>query len=120
MDLADPSASTGWAGQERMSLAERGPADLVLALALVHHLAIGHNVPLPRVMGFLASVGRRVAIEFVPKDDVRVRQLLKDREDVFPGYTQPAFEEALAPRFEIERREAIADSGRTLYLLRRR
>jgi hypothetical protein len=72
------------------------------------------------VADLLSRVGAWVAIEFVPKDDVRVEQLLRHREDVFPGYTRAGFEEAAGTRFVIERREAIGDSGRILYLLRRR
>src|SRR4030042_4494997 len=52
-DLANPSPSIGWENKERMSLRERGPGDGVLALALVHHLAISNNIPLSRIAGFL-------------------------------------------------------------------
>jgi SAM-dependent methyltransferase len=120
MDLADPSPRRGWAQRERMSLADRGPADAVMALALVHHLAIGNNVPLPAVADWLAELGRWALVEFVPKEDPQVREMLALREDVFPGYTEDGFTRAVGSRFEIVRREPVEDSGRTLYLLRRR
>jgi hypothetical protein len=103
-----------------MTVAERGPADLVLSLALVHHLAIGNNVPLRMISGYLASLGKHLAVEFVPKDDVRVRQLLSSRADIFPDYTVEGFEEAFSSAFDIVRREPVADSSRLLYLLQRR
>jgi hypothetical protein len=37
LDLRNPSPPLGWAHHERMSLVERGPADTVMALALIHH-----------------------------------------------------------------------------------
>jgi SAM-dependent methyltransferase len=120
MDLADPSPRRGWAHRERMSLADRGPADLVMALALVHHLAIGNNVPLPSLAAWLSELGRWALVEFVPKSDPQVREMLALRDDVFPGYTEDGFTAAVSERFEIVRREPIEDSGRTLYLLRGR
>jgi hypothetical protein len=120
MDLTNPSPACGWAGQERQSLQERGPADVALALALVHHLAIGHNVPFDRLAAFFASVARAVVIEFVPKDDSQVQRMLATREDVFDDYTQNAFERAFDHAFMIEQVHPVAESKRTLYVMRRR
>jgi hypothetical protein len=120
LDLANPSPAIGWANEERMTLAQRGPADLCLALALIHHLAIGNNVPLPRIARFLAEISRWAAVEFVPKSDEKVARMLMNREDVFPDYTIDGFERAVAPWFEIDRRMPIAGSDRILFLLRRR
>jgi hypothetical protein len=117
LDLTNPSPALGWAHRERLSLEQRGPADVLLALAVVHHLAIGHNLPLERVASFLARVGRNLVIEFVPKSDSQVRRLLRDRADIFPDYTREAFEAAFRSRFRIERAVPVADSERTLYLM---
>jgi hypothetical protein len=119
-DLTNPSGRLGWGHEERASLTDRGPADLVLALALIHHLAIANNVPLPMVCDLLARLGRHAVVEFVPKADPKVRLLLRGREDVFPGYTQAGFEEATTRVFAIREREALGDSGRILYRLERR
>ena len=120
LDLTNPSPGLGWGNRERLSVIERGPADVVLALALVHHLAIGHNVPLAKVAEFLASVGRSLIIEFVPKTDSQVGRLLVVREDIFPDYTREGFEAAFATYFATEGIEPIAGTERVLYLLRRR
>ncbi len=120
LDLSNPSPALGWAHAERQSLAERGPADVVLALALVHHLAIANNVPLERIADHFADLGRWLLIEFVPKADPMVQRLLASRQDVFPGYTEEGFEAAFGDRFDIDRRERLRGSERTLYLLRRR
>lgn len=119
-DLTNPSPSCGWASRERMSLAERGPADAALALALVHHLAIGANVPLPLVADGLAALCRHLIIEFVPKEDSQTQVLLATRKDVFPDYTQAGFEVAFAPRFELIDAQPVKGSLRRLYLMRRR
>lgn len=120
MDLTNPSPGLGWAHEERNSLVGRGPADLVLALALVHHLAIGNNVPLPQVAAFLASVGRHVVAEFVPKSDSQVVRMLQSRRDVFPSYTCEHFEQACAERFHVRERRPLPGSERVVFLLERR
>ena len=83
VDLANPSAALGWANVERDSLAQRCEADCVLALALVHHLAIGNNLPLRNIADYLASLAEWLIIEFVPKSDAKVKLLLGSREDIF-------------------------------------
>jgi hypothetical protein len=120
MDLTNPSPSLGWALEERRSLVERGPADVLLALALVHHLAIGNNVPLDRIAGFLPRLGHWAIIEFVPKEDPMTRHLLAARKDVFPGYTLDGFRSAFGAAFQVVEEAPISDSLRTLFLLEAR
>lgn len=120
LDLTNPSPALGWALEERASLVGRGPADAVLALALIHHLAIGANVPLERVAAFLAQLGERLVIEFVPKEDSQVQRLLASREDIFPSYDLEGFERAFAPWFTVERRLPLPGSSRVLFRMRRR
>jgi hypothetical protein len=120
MDLSNPSPALGWALEERRSLVDRGPADLIMALALVHHLAIGNNVPLPMIASLFASLGRWAIVEFVPKEDPMTQRLLASRPDIFPDYTLDGFRTAFAARFRIHEETPIADSLRTLFLLERR
>lgn len=117
LDLTNPTPGIGWAGQERMSLRERGPVDLIMTLALVHHLAISNNVPLERIAEFLASIGRAAIIEFVPKRDTQVQELLASRQDIFENYSETAFERAFAPFFHLADVAPIRESERTLYLM---
>ncbi len=118
IDLTNPSPATGWAEEERMSLIERGPADAVLALALVHHLAIGNNLPLEMIADFFSRVGRSLIVEFVPKEDSQTQRLLASREDIFPNYTREGFEAAFRRYFKIVEAAEVAGSARTLYLMR--
>jgi 2-polyprenyl-3-methyl-5-hydroxy-6-metoxy-1,4-benzoquinol methylase len=115
LDLANPSPAQGWAHCERMSLEQRGPADVVMALALVHHLAIGRNLPLELIASFLSRLGRVLVIEFVPKSDEQVQRLLRNREDIFPNYTVDGFEEAFRRHFRIDGIQPLPESGRAIY-----
>jgi len=115
MDLTNPSPALGWAHRERLSLEQRGPADALLALALVHHLAIGHNLPLDRIAAHFARLGRRLIIEFVPKTDSQVQRMLRARPDIFPHYTRDGFEAAFRTRFRIDTARPVPDSERILY-----
>lgn len=116
-DLTNPSPAIGWDLAERDSLASRGPADLVMALALIHHLAISNNVPLAAIAKFLHGLGRALIIEFVPKHDSQVQRLLATREDIFPHYTQEEFEHQFAAYFTLTEHARVGDSARTLYLM---
>jgi hypothetical protein len=117
LDLTNPSPSIGWANQERDAFGGRGPADMVLALALVHHLAISNNVPLPQLADFLSKWGKWLVIEFVPKSDSQVQKLLVSREDIFPTYTREGFEAAFKQRFNIREAIPVRESERVLYLM---
>ncbi len=120
LDLTNPSPSIGWDHAERDSLGQRGPADLALALAVIHHLAISNNVPLPQLAQFFASRAKYLVIEFVPKSDSQVKRLLSSRRDIFPDYTREGFETAFSERFEIHKAEPVQDSERVLYLMETR
>jgi len=118
LDLTNPSPGIGWANRERATVADRGPADVCLALALVHHLAIGGNVPLPQIAEELARLGSMLVIEFVPKGDPKVDVLLSSREDIFADYTREGFERAFGERFEIVAADDVPETKRTMYLMR--
>ncbi len=120
LDLTNPSPGMGWNNQERSSFGERGPADVVLALALIHHLAISNNVPLPKLAGFFFGLCRWLVIEFVPKSDSQVQKLLLSREDIFPQYAQGEFEKIFNEKFIIREAIKLQNSERYLYLMENR
>jgi len=117
LDLTNPSSAIGWAGQERQSIAQRGPADAVLALALIHHLAITNNVPLIKIAEFLHSLCSHLIIEFVPKSDSQVQRLLATREDIFDRYDREHFEQEFREYFILKKCVNIDGSQRTLCLM---
>jgi ribosomal protein L11 methylase PrmA len=120
LDAANPSPNQGWAQEERAGLRERADADAFLALALVHHLAISRNVPLERVIDWLVSLAPAGVVEFVPKSDAMVQELLRLREDIFDGYTEERFLSCLGERAEILEASTISASKRLLVSFRRR
>lgn len=115
LDVTNPSPSQGWAQHERKGLSERGPADAVLALALIHHLAIAKNIPLHYIVEWLVGLARAGVIEFIPKNDPMVRQLLRLREDIFPDYSEESFRRALGAKARIQKVAQVSATGRTLY-----
>lgn len=117
MDLTNPSPSIGWANNERDSFSDRAPADTIMALALIHHLAISNNLPFGNIASFFSKIGKSLIIEFVPKTDSKVQKLLATREDIFPNYTQECFEEMFSQYFNIHKAENIPNSERILYLM---
>ena len=119
-DLTDPSPALGWGSAERKGLIERIDTDAILALALVHHLAISSNVPLPMIATLFAGMAPHAVVEFVPKEDVMVRKLLASRRDVFPDYTIEGFRAAFADRFDTVTETPIEGSPRTLFHFRRK
>lgn len=118
-DLTNPSPGIGWDNRERQTLAERGAPDLLLALAVLHHLCVGNHVPFAAVAGFLAGLAPRAIVEFVPPDDAMVTPMIGDRRDTFSWYTMDNFEAAFAGHFAVDARVPLP-SGRVLYLFNRR
>jgi len=119
LDLATPSPAIGWANSERMTLAERNPADALLALALIHHLAIGNNLPFSDIAKYFATLSHYLIIEFVPKDDPQVISMLSLREDIFMQYDQKHFESEFSKYFTLKEKISINNSPRVLYLMHR-
>lgn len=120
LDLTSPAPALGWNLAERESALSRIEGGTVLALALVHHLAISNNVPLEQLAGFFARCAGTLIVEFVPKEDSQVKRLLATREDVFPDYTLETFEREFAKKFVIRGRFEIPGSVRTLFAMVRR
>ncbi len=119
-DFSAPSPAIGWGNAERDSFFQRSRGDALLALALIHHLAISNNVPLERIAELFRSLGRWLIIEFVPKSDSQVIRLLTTREDIFPHYTFEGFEASFSTRFDIVDKSPVPDSERVLYLMKAR
>jgi ribosomal protein L11 methylase PrmA len=113
-DVANPSPGGGWLGHERSSLKSRISSDAVLALALVHHLAIGRNIPLAQVVEWIVSLAPTGIIEFVPKADAMVQALLRLREDVFEHYSADVFLDSLRGSARVVKAQEITESGRLL------
>jgi hypothetical protein len=119
VDLTNPSPGAGWRARERRPLWERGTPELVLALALVHHLAIAGNVPLAEIVDWLRTLDATVVVEFVTRDDPMARRLIERKKaGTHDDYTRETWERLLADRFDVARSEELAGGARVLYLAR--
>lgn len=119
LDLLNASPSLGWAAKERKSLIDRGPTHTVMALALIHHLCITHNISFKMLVDFFAACGQYLIIEFVPKNDTKAQFLVSSKKDIIPWYTQDFFEHEFTKVFSIlKKNELRKGSLRTLYLMK--
>ncbi len=116
-DLNNPSPAIGFANNERLSLEKRGKSQLMLALALIHHLAISNNLSFDMIAKYFANLTKYLIIEFIPKDDSQVQILLKTREDIFKDYNEKNFINIFSKYFKIIKKDKIKNSKRILYLM---
>jgi ribosomal protein L11 methylase PrmA len=114
LDAANPSPSQGWGQAERKGLKERGSADALVALAFIHHIAIGRNVPLDMVIDWIIAMAPHGIIEFPPKSDPMVQQLLAQRDDIFADYDEAHFRAAVEKRARIVAEQHLTPGGRLL------
>ena len=120
LDLTYPSPAIGWMNEERKAFFSRTKADVCLALALIHHLAIAKNISLQQLASFFASICNTLIIEFVPKEDPKVQGMLQWRKDIFTAYTEEKFEEAFALHFLLEQKIIVTGSQRNMFVYRKK
>ena len=114
-DATNPSPGMGWHNRERKSFNDRcSSVDAVFALAFEHHLAIARNVPFDMIIDWLVDMAPRGIVEFVPKDDPTVQQMLALRDDIFADYTEENSKAAISRRARIETTEKVSNTDRLL------
>ena len=119
MDLSNPSPGLGWDSTERLSLKDRGPADLVLALALIHHLVFSCSIPLSLIAAWFASITNHLVVEFVPSSDPMVKKLLENRGDEHLPYDFETFQSGFGKHFGFIDQITL-QNGRMLFFCRHR
>ena len=115
INVTDPSPALGWRNMERKVLEDRGRPELVLALALIHHVVIGGNIPMAEFIQWLRDLGGELIIEFVTREDPMVEALLRNKDDQYDDYDEQVFERELAARFTVIKRHALGSGARILY-----
>ena len=123
VDLARPTPALGWRNREFSSFLDRarGGFDMVMMLAVIHHMLVTERVPLEEILSLAAELTTDLLlIEFVEPADPMFRRLARGRDALYAHLTAPYFESACAANFRIVQRQPIPGSSRTLYLLRRR
>jgi SAM-dependent methyltransferase len=122
VDLCRPTPAVGWRNRESPSFLDRAHRafDLVMMLAVVHHMLVSERVPLEEILDLASDLTTDLLLlEFVEPADPMFRHLARGRDPLYAHLTAAYFETACAPRFKILRKEPI-NQTRTLYLLRRR
>lgn len=118
IDILNPSPSLGWQNKERSSFVSRLKPDMILALALIHHLAITNNVPLSYLADFFSKHCNTLIIEFIPKNDPQVQKLLQNRQDIFTAYNQDTFEKEFSSYFKTTGKLSLSGCNRILYCMK--
>lgn len=119
IDLANPTPAIGVNNKERHSFLERAKVDLVLALALVHHLALGRNIPFENIAEMFSSIGNYLVVEFVPKEDEKVKLMVSNKKDLLISYSEENFIAAFQNYFSVLERKQISNGSRTIYLMKK-
>lgn len=117
IDLANPSPAIGVNNTERLSFISRTKVDLAIALAVIHHLAIGKNIPLEKIASFFSGLSNYLIVEFVPKEDEKIQFMLQSKKDIYFHYTEDHFRQSFSAYYTIREKKPIADSGRVLYFM---
>ena len=117
MDLANLSPGQGWAGRERPAFDGRRSPDMVLCLALVHHLRVAANIPLRLFIGWLRRLDATCILEFVGRDDEMFRALLRNKREDYADYTAENFESEVRGCFSVRDRLKLKGGLRELFLL---
>jgi hypothetical protein len=118
MDLASPTPATGLNNTERASFISRAKVDLGLALALIHHLSVGRNIPFEKSAAFFKMLTRTLVIEFVPVTDEKIKLMLANKKNIYSWYTEAGFENSYSKLFHIVSKKPVGDSGRIIYLMK--
>jgi hypothetical protein len=115
MNLANPSPDQGWAGVERLSFDHRIKPDLILGLALIHHICLSNNVPIPAFLDWLVGTGAKLIIEFVDRNDTMVKEMLSRKSETHEDYNLQHFEKELERRYEVILSAPLKEGERKIY-----
>jgi hypothetical protein len=122
VDLARPTPAMGWRNQECPSFLERakGHFDLVMMLAVIHHLLVTERIPLEEVLELAAEMSRGfVLIEFVEPSDPMFQRIARGRDALYAHLSREMFEAAAQRVFKMVACERVRGLNRWLYLFRR-
>ena len=117
MNLANTSPSQGFASKERKSFEERGNPELIICLALIHHMRISSNIPNIEFLKYLRSFDAEIIIEFVDRHDEMVKKLLTNKKEDYPDYNKQDFLREVQKYFEIKDRQSLKNDNREIFFL---
>ncbi len=115
MDLINPSPALGFGNKERGTIDKRSKPDMIVALALIHHLSITYNVPFSIIAEQLSGYHADLIIEYVDRDDSQFQKLLRSKDDSYDLYNQDHFEKSFLAFFDLVKKYDITGTNRQLY-----
>lgn len=123
VDFTRPTPAMGWRNRECESFLDRakGHFDMVMMLAVIHHMLVSERVPLEEILALVEELTTEYAlIEFVAPQDPMFARIVRGRQALYSNLTIAGFEAAAASRFELVKSLEIDGLHRCLYLFRRR
>ncbi len=120
-DLARPTPAVGWENSESSGLLARleGRFDVVLMLAVIHHLLLLEQIPLPAVMTLCFRLTKAfLVVEWVPVTDPMFQSLMRGRTALYDWLREDDLLTACDGLFRVVEREQLGN-GRILFLLRK-
>ena len=119
-ELAETSSNLGVNEKEIASIFSRAKSEMVLALAVEHHLHLTNQISFSQIAEMFSLFSSKYLItEFIPANDSKVQLLIINRKKDLSTYTIEAYVTALEKYFKIIEETKLADSGRTLILLQK-
>jgi hypothetical protein len=118
-NIARPTPAAGWRNREHLSLLSRltGKFDMVMMLAVIHHLLLREQLPLAHIAELCASLTQRwLILEWVPPSDPMFQEWLRGRDALYGTLSERNLEQAFAPFFTFADRHELGN-GRVLFLL---
>ena len=118
LDVMHPTPAIGWLNEERQSFLQRADFDLVIALALIHHLVITEGVPLEKVCDLFCKLTKKYLIIEIPNvNDSQIEILQKWGGENSHLYSLADFESTFEKYFIIKEIRRVKESERNIYLL---
>jgi SAM-dependent methyltransferase len=120
-DLARPTPAVGWENSESPGLLPRleGQFDLVLMLAVIHHLILMEQIPIPAILSLCHRLTTRyLVVEWVPVEDPMYQSLMRGRDALYGGLSEADLLNACEGLFRTVYRQLL-ENGRVLFLFER-
>jgi SAM-dependent methyltransferase len=117
-DLSRPTPAVGWENHETSSLLHRleGQSDLVLMLAVIHHLILMEQIPVSAILELARKLtSQYLVLEWVPVTDPMYQSLMRGRDALYGSLSEADLLKACEGRFRTLRRQPL-ENGRILFL----
>ena len=121
IDLAETASNLGALNKEFSSIYIRAKSQMIMGLAIVHHLHITNQLSFQQIAELFAMFSTQyLIVEFIPITDNKVQFLIKDKKINLMDYNEIQFQKSLSNWFTIKESIGLKETDRTLYLLEKK